>query len=84
MRRCVRISRPLSNRISRFLPRASTAVISRPTMRCTCGTAPGPPVRAAVTVRPTRYGRSPAAVRKSVSPSGTQDPFRCDRSASPR
>ena len=36
------------------------------------GRRPGPPVRAAVTVRPTRYGRRPAAVRKSVSPSGTQ------------
>src|SRR3954470_21740849 len=41
-------------------------------MRSTCGTAPGPAARAAVTVRPTRYGRSPAAVRKRVSPSGTQ------------
>src|SRR5688500_18152900 len=41
-----------------------------PTIRWTCGTAPGPWARAASTSRPTRYGRRPAAVRKSVSPSG--------------
>ena len=34
------------------------------------GHGPGPRVRAAVTTRPTRYGRRPAAVRASVSPSG--------------
>ena len=45
----------------------------------------GPAVRAAVTVRPTRYGRSPAAVRKRVSPSGIRlGPGGQARSASPR
>ena len=70
MRRWVRSSRPLSKRISRFLPSDSTAVISCPTTRCDLGTGPDRAARAAVTVRPTRYGRSPAAVRKRVSPSG--------------
>ena len=37
--------------------------------RWTCGPGPGR-ARAARTSRPTRYGRRPAAVRKSVSPSG--------------
>ena len=84
MRRWVRISSPPSNRMSRFLPIASTAVISWPTIRWTCGTGPGPLARAAVTVRPTRYGRSPAAVRKSVSPSGTQPPDWEDRQSGGR
>ena len=45
----------------------------------------GPGVRAAITVRPTRYGRSPAAVRKSVSPSGIQARRSAtERSTSPR
>src|SRR4051812_3574609 len=52
----------------RFLPAASTASTEAPTTRLTCG----PPIgaRAAVTVRPTRCGARPAAVRRSVSPSG--------------
>src|SRR5215510_3972542 len=57
--------------MSRFLPWASTDSIFLPMRRWTCGTAPGPLVRAAVTERPTRYGRRPVAVRRSVSPSGT-------------
>ena len=42
-----------------------------PMIRCDLRHRPGPAARAAVTVRPTRYGRRPAAVRKRVSPSGT-------------
>src|SRR5947209_9560231 len=72
MRRCVRTSRPLSNRISRFLPAASTAVTVDPTSRSALG--PGAGALAAVIVRPTRYGRRPAAVRASVSPSGIGGP----------
>ena len=47
---------------------ASTPVTVEPTSRSTCG--PGARALAAATSRPTRYGRSPAAVRASVSPSG--------------
>ena len=63
IRRCVRSSRPPSKRMMRFLPTDSTASMVRPTRRCACGTAPGPLARAAVTARPTRCGRRPAAVR---------------------
>src|SRR5688572_28590274 len=56
--------------MSRILPWDSTSSMRLPTMRWTCGVAPGPWVRAEVTSRPTRYGRRPAAVRMSVSPSG--------------
>src|SRR4051794_21108111 len=54
--------------MSRFLPAASTAVTVDPTSRSARG--PGAGAVAAVILRPTRYGRSPAAVRASVSPSG--------------
>src|SRR4051812_49370495 len=54
--------------MSRFLPAASTAVTVDPTRRSARG--PGAGAVAAVILRPTRYGRSPAAVRASVSPSG--------------
>ena len=70
MRRCVRSSSPPSKRMMRFLPIESTDSIVLPITRWTCGTGPGPCVLAAVTARPTRYGRNPAAVRKRVSPSG--------------
>src|SRR5262245_48403581 len=65
---CVRSSRPLSKRITRFLPWDSTASTCAPTTRSIWG--PGRVARAAVTARPTRYGRRPAAVRNRVSPSG--------------
>src|SRR3954471_14059644 len=54
--------------MSRFLPAASTAVTVDPTSRSARG--PGAGAVAAVILRPTRYRRSPAAVRASVSPSG--------------
>ena len=67
MRRWVRTVRPLDERISTFLPSVSTAVTVDPTSRPTSA----PRVDVAVsTVRPTRYGRRPAAVRWIVSPSG--------------
>ena len=82
MRRCVRTSRPLSNRIRRFLPAASTAVTVAPTRRSTRG--PGARADAAVTVRPSRYGRRPSAVRTSVSPSGIVLRASADRAHRPR
>ena len=58
--------------MNRCLPRASTEVTVAPIMRS--GRGPGGRTRAAVTVRPTRCGRRPAAVRRRVSPSGTASP----------
>lgn len=75
-------SRPLSKRMSRFLPSESTSVTVAPTTFEIAG--PGTRARAALTQRPRRCGRRPSAVRASESPSGIGQRRWAGRRTSPR